>query len=326
MRLAAGLFDVSHMGEIEVAGPEAHSLVSRLITNDISLMADGQIVYSPMCYESGGIVDDLLVYRLGPARFLLVVNAANTQKDFDHIKGVAAGFTGAEVVDRSSAWAQLALQGPAAEKILGRLTRTGLEGIKYYRFRDRIDVSGISCLVSRTGYTGEDGFEIYCPPGDAAALWDEIIEAGEGDDLAPCGLGARDTLRFEARLPLYGHELDADTTPFEAGLGYFVKLGKPGFIGREALIRQKTDGVRKKLVGFEMIERGIPRAGYPIRLSGREAGVVTSGTFAPTLGKNLGLGYLPPDAAEPGTEIEIVIRGRALKAVVVKTPFYRREK
>lgn len=324
VREAAGLFDVSHMGEIEVSGPQALEFVNHLITNDASALAVEQIIYSPMCYDHGGIIDDLLVYRLGPERLMLVVNAANTEKDFEYIKPAAARFAGAQVVDRSNSWAQLALQGPNAERILQRLTRTDLSQIKYYGFKSRVGVAGSGCLISRTGYTGEDGFEIYCSPEEAANLWDEIMEAGEDDDLIPCGLGARDTLRFEAKMPLYGHELNQNTTPLEAGLGYFVKLDKPDFIGRQALIGQKAEGIKKKLIGFEMTERGIPRAGYPIHTDGREVGVVSSGTYAPTLDKNLGLGYVPIELAGPGTEIEIMIRGRPVRAVVVKTPFYRR--
>ncbi len=326
VRAAAGLFDVSHMGEIEVTGAQALELVNYLITNDAPAMAVEQIIYSPMCYESGGIIDDLLVYRLGPERFMLVVNAANTEKDLEYIRSVAARFPGAQVIDRSNCWAQLALQGPNADRILQRLTRTDLSQIKYYWFRARVGVAGSGCLVSRTGYTGEDGFEIYCSPEDAPNLWDEIMEAGEDDDLVPCGLGARDTLRFEAKMPLYGHELDQNTTPFEAGLGFFVKLNKPEFLGREALARQKAGGITKKLAGFEMTGRGIPRAGYPIHHDGRAVGVVTSGTYAPTLDKNLGLGYVPVELAGPGTELEIMIRNRPVRAMVVKTPFYRRAK
>ncbi len=326
VRERAGLFDVSHMGEIKLTGPQALAVAQRLVTNDVAALADQQILYSPMCYAHGGIVDDLLVYRRGPEDYLLVVNAANTDKDYLHVSEVARQYPGARVENSSDATAQLALQGPRAERILQRLTGAPLAEIKYYWFRPEVEVAGVKCLVSRTGYTGEDGFELYCSPTEAPQLWETLLEEGDEDGLVPCGLGARDTLRFEARLPLYGHELSDQSTPLEAGLGVFVKLGKEGFLGQPVLVRQQQEGVKRKLAGFEMLERGIPRAQYPIALNGEEVGFVTSGTFAPTLEKNLGLGYVPVELAGVGSEFDVVIREKPTRARVVKTPFYRRPK
>ena len=324
VRTAAGLFDVYHMGEIDVKGPAALALVQKLITNDASKLAKNQVLYTPMCYENGTVVDDLLVYRLGDGHFYLVVNAANTDKDYAWIREQAKAFDNVLVENLSDSTAQLALQGPKAEAILQKLTRIDLAGIKYYWCLPNVEVAGSKCLVSRTGYTGEDGFEIYSESEDAPKLWEIILETGDEDGLIPVGLGARDTLRFEARLPLYGHEIDEKTTPIEAGLGIFVKLDKPAFNGREVLARQKAEGMTKKLAGFEMVDRGIPRAGYPIAKEGREVGYVTTGSFAPTLEKNIGLGFVPLELAKIGEEIEVVIRGKGVKAQIVKTPFYRR--
>lgn len=324
VRQRAGVFDVSHMGEIDVRGPQALDLVQKLITNDASKLDIDQVLYTPMCYPEGGIVDDLLVYRLAGDHFFLVVNASNTAKDFDWIQKVAADFSGARVENLSDSTAQLALQGPLAEGILQKLTDIDLSTIAYYHCRQGVSVAGCRCLVSRTGYTGEDGFEIYCRPEDAMTLWEAILDAGSDEGAVPAGLGARDTLRFEARLPLYGHEINQDITPLEAGLGIFVKLDKPDFIGKEALVRQKEEGLRRKLVGFEMVERGIPRQGYPIARDGAEVGFVTTGSFSPTLEKNIGLGFVPAELSKVGTELEVMIRGKGVKAQVVRTPFYQR--
>lgn len=324
VRNAAGLFDVSHMGEITVEGPDALALVQQLITNDASKLATNQILYTPMCYENGTIVDDLLVYRLGEDRFFLVVNASNSDKDFAWMQQVAKAFPNLELKNVSDQWAQLALQGPKAEEILQPLVDANLADIAYYWVRPHTKVDGVDCLVSRTGYTGEDGFEIYCPWDEAVHLWETILQAGADKGLIPTGLGARDTLRFEAKLPLYGHEIDDKTTPIEAGLGMFVKLDKPAFNGKDVLARQKAEGVSKKLVGFEMVERGIARGGYPIAKDGKEIGYVTTGSFSPTLDKNIGLGYVPPALAAVDTEFDIVIRGKGVKAKVIKTPFYKR--
>lgn len=324
VRGAAGLFDVSHMGEITVEGPDALALVQQLITNDASKLAINQVLYTPMCYENGTIVDDLLVYRLGEDRFFLVVNASNADKDFAWIQQVAKGFPKADVKNVSSEWGQLALQGPKAEAILQPLTDANLAEVPYYWARPNTKVDGVPCLVSRTGYTGEDGFEIYCPWDAAPQLWETFLQTGSDEGLIPTGLGARDTLRFEAKLPLYGHEIDDKTTPIEAGLGMFVKLDKPAFNGRDTLARQKAEGVGKKLIGFEMVERGIARGGYPIAHNGKEVGHVTTGSFSPTLEKNLGLAYVPPELAGIGNEFEVIIRGKGVKAQQVKTPFYKR--
>lgn len=324
VRERAGLFDVSHMGEILVEGEKAAAFLDHLITNQASALAVGQVQYSPMCAPDGGIVDDLLVYRLGEDRFLLVVNAANIESDFNWIQGEAAVFGGVRLENASDDFALLAIQGPRAEAILQRLVDIDLDSVKYYMFREGVRVDGRPALVSRTGYTGEDGFEIYLRPEDAAPLFRRLLEIGAEEGLRPCGLGARDSLRFEARLPLYGQELTRDVTPLEAGLGRFVKFEKPAFIGREALLRQKEEGPQKRLVGFEMVDRGIPRHGYEVLWGGRVVGHVTSGMYAPSLDKNVGLAYVPVELAKEGTELGIAIRGKVLLARVVRTPFYRR--
>ncbi|MFO8060181.1 MAG: glycine cleavage system aminomethyltransferase GcvT [Bacillota bacterium] len=325
VRTRAGLFDVSHMGEIRASGPEALALVNYLVTNDMTGMATNQIRYSPMCYPDGGVVDDLLVYKVGEEEYLLVVNAANKDKDLEWIEKWAADFD-VEVVDASDETAQLALQGPRSEAILSRLVDADLADMKYFWFLPQVKVAGCETLVSRTGYTGEDGFEIYCAPADAEDLWEAIMEAGREDGLVPVGLGARDTLRFEAALTLYGQELGPDINPLEAGLKYFVKLDGDDFIGRDALVSARERGVDKTLVGFEMLDRGIPRTNYVIYdEEGDEAGYVTSGSYGPALEKNIGLGFVRPQLARPGTSLQIGVRNRKLEAVVVRTPFYTRE-
>ncbi|PWK06301.1 glycine cleavage system aminomethyltransferase GcvT [Tumebacillus permanentifrigoris] len=324
VRARAGLFDVSHMGEIEVKGPDALTNIQNLITNDASKLANGQALYSPMCYENGGCVDDLLVYKKADGDYLLVVNAANIEKDFEWIKSHQTGDV--TITNVSSDVAQLALQGPLAQEVLQKMTNTDLTGIKYYWFAENVDVAGVSCLVSRTGYTGEDGFELYCDAKNVAQLWDAILATGKEDGVLPIGLGARDTLRFEARLPLYGQEISADITPLEAGLGFFVKLDKGTFIGREALAVQKEAGVARKLVGFEMTERGIPRSHYEIQVDGQKIGECTTGTMGPTVKKNIGLGLIEVQYAQIGQEIDVIIRNKPVKAVIVKTPFYKRQK
>lgn len=325
VRENAGLFDVSHMGEVKVNGPEAMRFVNYLITNDVTALAVNQIMYSPMCYPHGGVVDDLLIYRLGEQDFLLVVNAANTDKDFAWITEQAAAFN--VVADNISAnMAELALQGPKAEQILQHLTSTNLAAIKYYWLQQDVDIQGIHCLVSRTGYTGEDGFEIYCQPDQANELWSLLLTTGKEAGLVPTGLGARDTLRFEACLPLYGHELSDTITPLEAGIGSFVKLAKDDFIGKAALAEQKAAGIKRKIVGLEVVGRGIARPGYRCLVQNQEIGVVTSGSYAPTLNKNLALGLIAADFAQIGQELAVEIRGKAVATVVVKKPFYRREK
>ncbi len=320
VRQHAGLFDVSHMGEISIKGSSALRLVNQLITNDAKRLQLNQVMYSPMCLPNGGVVDDLLVYRLGEEEYLLVVNAANTQKDFQWIKEHQAGKVKVENI--STQTAQLALQGPESSEILQQLTKVEVDRIKYY-WCTRGMVAGVDCLISRTGYTGEDGFELYCDAARAEELWQKILEVGAGR-VKPVGLGARDTLRFEACLPLYGHELTEEVTPLEAGLDRFVQLDKPAFIGREALAQQAREGVPKKLVGFRMVERAVPRAQYPLAIDGKEVGLVTSGSFSPTLQENLGLGYIPSQYAREGQQLEVLVRGKSRRAEVIKTPFYTR--
>ncbi|KKM09021.1 glycine cleavage system protein T [Clostridiales bacterium PH28_bin88] len=322
VREAAGLFDVSHMGEIRLQGPDALGLVQRLITNDASGMSAGQVIYSPMCLETGGVVDDLLVYRMGSDDYLLVVNASNTEKDLAWVRRHAAG--NVTVTDQSPETAQLALQGPRAVSILQPLADVDLGKIKYYWF-DRGRVGGIECVISRTGYTGEDGFELYLPPEKAEELWNGLLAAGKEAGLAPVGLGARDTLRFEACMPLYGHELTEQSTPLEAGLGRFVSLDKPDFTGKEALARQQAEGLKRKLVGLEMIDRGVPRAGYPVVLDGTTIGQVTSGSFSPTLNKNLAMAFVETPYAAAGREVGVTIREKVYRARVVPRPFYKKQ-
>jgi aminomethyltransferase len=323
VRQAAGIFDVSHMGEIEVEGKDALALVQRLTCNDASRLADGQAQYTGLLNEQGGFVDDILVYRRAAQRYLLVVNAGNTDKDVAWVLEHALAFPDVEARDASRRYAQIAIQGPRAESILQGLVKIDLRAIRYYHFAEA-DVRGARSIVSRTGYTGEDGFEIYGPAEAAEDLFKALLDAGRPLGLVPCGLGARDTLRLEARMPLYGNDLDDTTTPIEAGLGGIVRLAKGEFTGRTVLERQKRDGAARLLAGFEMVDRGIARHDYPVRHEGRTIGRVTSGTFAPFLKKNIGLAYVPPEHAAIGARFSVVIRERDAAAVVVETPFYRR--
>ena len=323
VRQRAGLFDVSHMGELRVSGPEALPLLQRLTPNDVSRLRPGRAQYSALTTDSGGIVDDIVVYRRGEEDFLLITNAANTERDLAWIRERGGAAAADAVVDLSNETALLALQGPRAEAILGTLTGLDLRAIRYYRFADG-EVCGVSATVARMGYTGEDGFEIMLPAGEAERVARRILEAGEAEGLAPAGLGARDTLRLEAKMALHGQDIDEDHTVEEADLGWIVKPGKGDFIGRAALVAQREEGVRRKLVGFELRARGIPRRGYPIRVDGEPFGKVTSGGHAPFLRKSIGLAYLPAGATEPGTAFEVEIRGRSLPAEVVPTPFYIR--
>ena len=320
VRNAAGLFDVSHMGEVEFRGPGALASANGLITNDLARIADGQAVYAGLLNEAAGFVDDVVAYRFSPERILICVNASNRSKDF---AWMAAHAGAVKPVDRGDDYAQLALQGPKASAILQRLTPVRLEGIATYHFLEGT-VAGVGCVVSRTGYTGEDGFELYCPPARAMGLWNALLEAGARDGLKPAGLGARDTLRTEMKYALYGNDIDEEHTPLEAGLGWIVKWDKGDFVGRSALERQKQAGVSRKLVGFEMREPGIPRHGYPLFLGGAPAGVVTSGTMGPSVKKAIGIGYLPSAEAREGARVEVEIRGRPVQAELVKTPFWRR--
>jgi aminomethyltransferase len=322
VRSAAGLFDVSHMGEILVQGPDAEKYLQKMLTNDISTMQDFQVYYTLMCYPDGGVVDDLIVYRYKPDYYLLVVNAANTAKDFAWLKEQEEGQV--TVTDVSEQYAQLALQGPLAQTILQALTTTDLNELKFFRFLPDLNVNGTPVLASRTGYTGEDGFELYMEPAKAPELWQTILQEGQKHGLKPIGLGARDTLRFEAALPLYGHELSPEITPLEAGLGIFVKLNKADFIGKEALVQQKTAGIPRKLVGFEMIERGLPRGDYEVQKNGVRIGYVTTGGLAPSLKKNVGLALIDTAYAQEGETIEIVIRKHNPQAKIIPKPFYHK--
>ncbi|NLC07067.1 MAG: glycine cleavage system aminomethyltransferase GcvT [Syntrophomonadaceae bacterium] len=322
VRENAGLFDVSHMGEIFVTGEKAEAFIQNLICNDVKTIQDGQILYSPMCYPDGGVVDDLLVYRYNPQKYLLVVNAANTEKDFAWMTENL--IEGVEVNNVSDQFAQLALQGPKAQEILQTLSDTDLASIKFFWFNPAVKIAGVECLVSRTGYTGEDGFEIYTKPTEAPFIWEELIKAG-GERLCPVGLGARDSLRFEAKLPLYGHEIDKDITPLEAGLDFFVKLNTDDFIGKAVLVQQKQAGLSRKLVEFSMLGKGIPRAHYPVQKDGVVIGHVTSGMHSPTFKKPIGLALIKTEYSQPGTEIDVMIRDKAIKAVVETGIFYRKK-
>jgi len=322
VRERVGLFDVSHMGEFDVTGPGALACLQRLTPNDVAALADGRIHYSAFLTDAGTFVDDLLVYRRAADSYLLVVNAGNTPKDFAWATSHAdAGVT---FTDRSAETALIAVQGPKSAALMARLSAPDPSDLPYYGFRETA-VAGARTLVSRTGYTGEDGFEIYCRPGDADRLFRTLLAEGKGEGVAPCGLGARDTLRLEAKMCLYGNDIDDTVTAWEADLGWIVKMGKGDFIGREALARQKEQGVPRKLVGFEMADRGIARHGYPARTA-HGPGLVTSGTHSPTLGKPIGLALLPAAATAVGTEFQVDIRGRAAGARVVPTPFYKRSK
>jgi len=323
VRRRAGLFDVSHMGEVDVRGEGAASFVQNLVANDTGPLAEGQICYSPICYPDGGCVDDLLVYKFSPDHFVIVVNAANTDKDFTWMQEQA--IPGATLANLSSSYAELAIQGPGAEAVLQKVSDADLSAIKYYWFNPLVKIAGIDCIISRTGYTGEDGFEIFTAPDRACEIWEAIIAAG-GGEVSPIGLGARDSLRFEAKLPLYGHEIDREITPLEARLGRFVKLGKQSFIGKEALVRQKAAGPQRLLAEFEMIDRGIPRSHYEIQKDGRVIGWVTSGGYAPTLDKNIGLALIRHELATAGEQFDVIIRGKPVRAQVKDGIFYKRLK
>jgi aminomethyltransferase len=319
VRTAAGMFDVSHMGEVRVQGPEAESFLQRLTPNDVSKLAPGRAHYSGLLTDQGTYIDDLLIYRLGAEEFLVVVNASNAERDFEWIASRAG--SGVQVTNESDRWALLAVQGPKAVEILRPLMTPGAVDLKYYGFLQG-EVDGRPAILSRTGYTGEDGFELYLRPEDAPRVWRRLLESG----VIPAGLGARDTLRLEASMALYGHEIDETTTPFEAGLAWVVKMSKGEFLGREALAAQQAAGIRRKLIGFEIQGRGIARQGHEIKKDGSTVGAVTSGTWSPSFEKAVGMAYVPAGLAAPGTALEVDVRGRALPAVVVEMPFYRRPK
>ena len=326
-RIHAGLFDVSHMGEIEVRGPDAISFVNYVTSNDASKLTDGQAQYTALTTPAGTVVDDLLVYRFAADHVLLVVNAGTTNKDWAWITSHRRD-EDVELSNVSDKYCQIAVQGPEASSILQQLTSTDLSTIKYYYFKEG-EVDGVAAIISRTGYTGEDGFEVYAAPEHAERLWNRLLETGNfgsPNGVLPCGLAARNTLRLEAAMALYGHEIDESTTLLEANLGWICKLGKGDFIGRDALKKQKEDGIKRRLVGFEMVDRGIARDGQDIWVNGEKAGKVTSGSPAPYLKKNIGMAYLPVAMAVEGQKIEIDVRGKRITAQVVKTPFYKRDR
>ncbi len=322
MRSRAGLFDVSHMGEVEVRGPRALDLCQMLTANDVSRAKVNQAQYNLLLNENGGIIDDIVIYRLETDYFLICVNAANTAKDFQWMKERSEGRV--DVQDVSSHYVQLALQGPLAEKILQPLTSLRPVDIKSFWFSFGV-VAGVRCLVARTGYTGEDGFELFCDADQGERLWNSLLDTGAEASLQPAGLGARDTLRLERALPLYGHELDETTTPLEAGLEWVTKFSKGTFLGREALLRQKQEGIKRRLVGLELVEPGIARSHYLIFKQDRSLGEVTSGTKSPTLGRSIALGYVSVEEAGMGNTVEVEIRGRRVGARIVPLPFYCRE-
>ena len=322
-RTAAGLFDVSHMGEIEIQGTRALDLVQHVTCNDAARLVTGQAHYSGLMTEQGTFVDDLLVHKISDTHYFLCVNAANQDADFEHIR--SHNRTGASVENAGERYSQLAVQGPKGLGILQGLTKVPLDAIRYYHFGFGA-VDGVDCLIARTGYTGEDGFEIYFSPEHSEKLWFDLIEAGASQGLVPCGLGARNTLRLEAGMCLHGHEIDETTTPWEARLGWICKLDKGDFLGRNVLVKQKEQGVQRTLVGFEMTDRQIARDGCPVLRDSHQIGRVTSGSPAPFLKKNIGMAYVPPTTSANATEISVEIRGKPAPARIVPTPFYKRPK
>jgi aminomethyltransferase len=321
VRTHAGLFDISHMGEIEISGAGSLAFVQYLTINDASVLEDGQVQYSAMCFPDGGIVDDITLYRFSPERYLLCVNASNTSKDLDWIEKHRP--QGVTVRDLSRDTALLALQGPKAEFILRPMAEVSIAALPYYRFTEG-KVGGVEAVISRTGYTGEDGFEFFVPAGAAAELWQKIMAAGTTLGLKPVGLGARDTLRMEMKYALYGNDIGPDTDPVEAGLGWITKSGKGSFVGREAVVKRLESGPGRKLIAFEITTRGIARPGCAIVAGGSQVGTVTSGTFSPSLRKGIGLGYVPVGLSRPGTSLAIEVRGTKLQAEVVRPPFYKK--
>ena len=322
VRTECGLFDVSHMGEITFTGPDALRTLNHLLTNDFTGMPVGRVRYSVMCLPDGGCVDDVLVYKFGEDDWFVVVNASNRHKDFEHMKANLPAGADVRIEDVSDAWAQLALQGPKAPGILSRLADPALLPAKYYTAVRGVDVAGFDCIVSRTGYTGEQGFELYTAAENGPALWRALREAGKDSGLIPCGLGARDTLRLEAAMPLYGHEMDETITPLEAGLGFGVKLGKEEFIGRDALLAKGEP--QRVRVGLAVTGRGIVREHQPVLLDGRQVGVTTSGTLCPFVNRAIAMAYVPRGLSAPGTKLDVDVRGRAVPVEVVPLPFYKR--
>lgn len=326
VRTKAGLFDVSHMGEVTVEGPGSEQFLNELVTNNVSRLKEGQAQYTVMCYENGGVVDDLLVYKRGEGKYLLCINAGNIDKDWAWIEPRAQKASGVTARNVSDEFCQVALQGPLAEKILAPLVKLNLSDIKYYHFAEA-DLLGKPAIISRTGYTGEDGFEIYAPADMAVKIWNAIMESGAPMGLIPAGLGARDTLRTEMKFPLYGHEITADTNPLEAGLGWVTKLDKPAeFAGKSVLQKVKAEGIQRSLVGLKILDRGIARQGYEVfDAEGKEkVGEITSGTPSPSLGYNIAIAYVKNGQQAVGTKLQVQVRDRRFPAEVVPTPFYKR--
>jgi len=323
VRTAVGLFDISHLGQIEVSGPRTLDAVQLVTTNDASRLTDDQIQYSLLCNPSGGIIDDVTLYRFNENRFMFSVNAVNADIDLSWLKERIGDM--ASVVNLSHEYATLAIQGPLSQQALQKICDADLALIKYFHFTIS-NITSIKSIVSRTGYTGEDGFEIYIPVSAAEVVWNRIMEAGKDLGIKPCGLGARDSLRLEMGYTLYGNDISEDTTPLEAGLERFVKFQKKTFLGKEALLTQAHEGIKKRLTAFEMVGRGVPRSHYPIHAEGRKIGEVTSGGHAPSIGKFIGMGYLETPFASIGSKINIEIRGKMVHAVIVPTPFYRRNR
>jgi aminomethyltransferase len=321
VRSAAGLFDVSHMGEFEVEGPGALSALQWVTTNDVAALAPGQVQYSLLCYPAGGIVDDATVYRLGPDRFMITVNASNIAKDWGWVTEQTAGRSGIRWRDVSSETGLVAVQGPHAEALVGGLADRDVTSLRYYHFAEGT-VAGQPALISRTGYTGEDGFELYVPAASALVLWDALLESGRAHGAVPVGLGARDTLRLEMRYALYGNDIDEATNPIEAGLGWVVKPAKGDFIGRDEIDKVRAAGPSRRLVGLMMADRAVARHGYPVLHEGRAIGVVTSGTYGPSVDRSIALAYVEAALAGVGTEVAVEIRGQGRPARVVKTPFH----
>lgn len=324
VRSAVGLFDLSHMGELEVRGDEAVAFLRHALVSDPGALEHGQAQYSMACDADGGIIDDLIVYRRATHEFLVVCNASNRAAVVDQLAGLLSrGDFGVTVDDRSDATALIAPQGPHSAALLAELTDLDLDAIANYRSADG-EVAGIACLVARTGYTGEDGFELFCDAAKARELWDALATAGERHGLRPCGLGARDTLRLEAGMPLYGNELSRETNPYEVNLGRVVKLEKGDFVGRSVLAAVQHTGPERKLIGLRMTENAIPRSGYAVRADGSDVGRVTSGTLSPTLGEKIAMALVPAELAGVGNAFEVVVRERPYRAEQVKLPFYRR--
>ncbi|WP_422484485.1 glycine cleavage system aminomethyltransferase GcvT [Gudongella sp. DL1XJH-153] len=324
VRNAVGLFDVSHMGEITVKGKDALAFVDYLMTNDITTIVDNQVIYTFMCHPTGGVVDDLLVYRYDGEFFYLVVNAANIDKDHKWILENKGDFN-VEIENISDSVGEVAIQGPMAEKVLQKLTEYDLSQIKFFHLKRDIEVAGVNCMVSRTGYTGEDGFEVYADNEGIVKVWNAILEAGKDEGIKPTGLGCRDTLRFEASLPLYGHEMDDEITPLEAGFKYFVKLDKKSdFIGKEALNKMWSEGLERKLAGIELLDRGIAREGYEVYKDGEKIGHVTTGYKSPTLDKVIGNALIKTEFTDLGTEVDVKIRNKFAKAKVISKKFLKK--